>query len=245
MDCKTARLLLPFARPHRCELEQTEAGALEGHLDHCPDCHSLAQHEDAFDQRLGRAMRQVEVPAGLREQLLARLEAERGDWYRRRFAQHARLAAAAAILLVLGWTGWHWVRDRVQAPIDPEKVVEAFGNQAAEDPRLRAEATLKHLGVEAPLPPHLFNYNLLVPPAALTELPGHPGCRVPLLLFEGNGRRAWVYVVKERDIPDNAPEIAGGGSFKAQRIDAEGYRFLVIHEGENLDWLWPPEPPAA
>jgi hypothetical protein len=246
MDCKTARLLLDYARPHRCELEQEEAGALQGHLDHCPDCHSLADHERQFDERLGRAMRQVEMPSGLREQLLARLEADRGDWYRQRFARGARVAAAAAILLVLGWFGWHLMRDRLQVPIDLGKTVEAFNAGAAVDPRLRAEATFQSLGVEVTLPPHLFNYNLLIPPAALSELPGHPGRRMPLLIFERNGRHAWVYLVKEKNVPDAVGEVEGG-SFKVELLpfDEGAYRFLVLHDGDNLDWLRPPEPPAA
>src|SRR6185437_4010371 len=89
MDCKTARLLLDFVRPQAPELPAEEDGVLQNHLDHCPDCHSLARGERQLDERLGKAMLQVEVPAGLREHLLARLEVERGDWYRRRFARAA------------------------------------------------------------------------------------------------------------------------------------------------------------
>src|SRR5262249_14246403 len=94
MDCKTARLLLDFARPQARELEPDEAGALETHLDRCADCHDLARGERRLDEHLGKVMRQVEVPAGLRDQLLVRLESNRGDWYRRRFAHTMRLAAA-------------------------------------------------------------------------------------------------------------------------------------------------------
>src|ERR1700752_2772031 len=96
MDCNTARLLLNFARPQARDLDPEEAGDLENHLDRCSDCHGLARGERRLDERLGQAMRQVEVPAGLREQLLARLEAERGDWYRRRFGHTMGPAAAPA-----------------------------------------------------------------------------------------------------------------------------------------------------
>ncbi len=112
MDCNTARLLLDFARPRPRELEAEEAGALEGHLDRCSECHGLADGQRRLDERLGQAMRQVEVPAGLHEQLLARLESERGEWHRRRFAHTARIAVAAAAVLVLGWAGWHWMLER-------------------------------------------------------------------------------------------------------------------------------------
>ena len=43
MDCKTARLLLDFARPQAHELVAGRSAALESHLDRCPDCHRLAR----------------------------------------------------------------------------------------------------------------------------------------------------------------------------------------------------------
>ena len=57
MDCKTARLLLLFARPLPTELEASEAEALESHLADCPECGALAQAERQTDTCLGQAMR--------------------------------------------------------------------------------------------------------------------------------------------------------------------------------------------
>jgi hypothetical protein len=245
MDCKTARTLLDFVRPTKCELEAEETGALESYLDQCADCHTLARGERQFDQWLGKAMRQVDVPSNLRGQLVARLEAERIDWYRQRFAHQARLAVAAAAVILLGWAGWHWLHERAMTPVAPEQVAEAKNNEAGRDPRVRAEEALKRLGVETPLSPHL-NYNLLISDPTLAELPGYLGRKVPLLLFERGGRRAWVYLVPEKLIQDG-PMFAGGGTFKAELLPAEGepYRFLVLHDGDNLDWLRPPDPAAA
>src|SRR5947199_10073810 len=106
MDCKTARLLLDFDRPGAADLERADADALEGHLAGCPQCDALAHSERQLDATLGRAMRQVEVPDGLRAQLLARLEAERGAWYRRWYGHGFRALAAAAAVLVLLWVRW-------------------------------------------------------------------------------------------------------------------------------------------
>jgi hypothetical protein len=246
MDCRTARLLLDFARPQASELQADEAGALQNHLDRCPDCHGLARGERQLDEHLGKAMRQVEIPPGLREQLLSRLEAERGDWHRRRFAHAARLVlAAAAAALLLGWGGWHWVLNRRPAPIDPGQLVGHFNEEATTDKGMRAEQTLKKLGVEAPLPP--LNYNLLACPPTLAELPGYPERTVPLMLFVQNHHRAWVYVVAARQVPQDVPPLFGEGTYKLDVLFAEGdaYKFLVIHDGDDLDWLRAPAPPAA
>jgi hypothetical protein len=236
MDCKTARLLLDFARPEARELEAEEAAALERHLDHCPDCHSQACNERQLDDRLGKAMRQVEIPAGLREQLLAHLN-------RQRFAHAVRLCAAAAAVLLLGWSGWYWVREHFIAPIDTQRVADAASNNAMEDPRARTERALRELGVHTPLSPYL-DYSLLVCPPAKAELPGYSNRIVPVLIFARNGRTARVYLIDEKAIPKNAQELAGGSSFKAKLLPSEGepYRFLVIHDGDNIHWLSPPEP---
>jgi hypothetical protein len=248
MDCKTARLLLDFARPQAREMETEEAGALEGHLDRCPDCHGLARGERQLDEHFGKAMRQVEVPTGLREQLLARLEAERGDWYRRRFAHHVRMVAAAAAVLLLAWGAWHWLSHRAPSPIDLEQVAAAVNNEAVEDPRGKLEAALKRMGVDTALSPHL-NYHLLISSPSLAPLPGYPGQNAPMLVFLQNRpphRHATVYLVAAEQIPDAAPPSIGGATYKLEVLPSAGerYTFLVIHDGDNLDWLRPPEPPA-
>ena len=76
MDCKTARTLFDYARPRCCELDPVEARALEEHLSRCPECDTLAHAERLIDDHLGKAVRQVDVPPGLRGRLLARLQTE-------------------------------------------------------------------------------------------------------------------------------------------------------------------------
>src|SRR4051794_21457191 len=101
MDCKTARQLLPFARPRAAELEAPAAEARERPRGECRECEALARAGQRLDEPLGRAVRRLEVPPLLRDQLLARLEAERGAWYRRRYGHGIRLLAAAAAVLLL------------------------------------------------------------------------------------------------------------------------------------------------
>ena len=66
MDCKTARLLLDFARPAVAELATDYVQALQRHLAGCSDCASLERADRTFDAQIGRAMVAVPVPAGLR-----------------------------------------------------------------------------------------------------------------------------------------------------------------------------------
>jgi hypothetical protein len=246
MDCNTARLLLNFARPQARDLEPEEAGDLENHLDRCSDCHGLARGERRLDERLGQAMRQVEVPAGLRDQLLGRLEAERGDWYRRRFGHTMRLAAAAAALLLILWGAGRWLLTRTKPVIDPQQVADAFNNEAMQDPRTRVEAALTRMGVETPPSPQL-NYNLLIAPPSLAELPGFPNQKVAMLVFAQNGRYATVYVVSTEQLRAGVPLAVGGATFKVHVLLSAGepYTFLVVHDGDNLDWLRPPEQPPT
>jgi hypothetical protein len=247
MDCKTVRLLLDFVRPQAHELPAEEHSALQSHLDHCPDCHGLARGERLLDEQLGKAMRQVEVPAGLRDQVLARLEVERGDWHRRRFARAARLTvAAAAAVFLLSWAAWYGVINHSPAPIDPGHVVSVVNDASLEPKRAWAEETLKRLGVETALSPNL-NYNLLIGPPGMTELPGYPGRHVAFLMFERNHQRACVYLVAENQVPADTPAFTGEGTYKLEILpanDGETYRFLVVHDGDNLDWLRPPAPPT-
>src|SRR5690242_15755148 len=108
MDCRTARLLLDYARPAPAELPGGDAAALEGHLTACPECEALARAERQADDRLGRAVRDVPVPDGLRDRLLARLGAERRRWYPRRLTWGGGTLAGAAAALLLAFGLWRY-----------------------------------------------------------------------------------------------------------------------------------------
>src|SRR4051794_20641029 len=96
MDCSTARLFLT--------LGGHEAEELKKHLEHCSECNALDIDRRRLDQHLGQAMLAVEVPKGLRKQILERLEEERQPFSRRSFARTRKWvgAAAAAVLVLVG-----------------------------------------------------------------------------------------------------------------------------------------------
>jgi hypothetical protein len=242
MDCKTARLLLDFARPGAPELERADADALEGHLAGCPHCDGLAHAERRLDSALGQAMRQVEVPDGLRAQLLARLEAERGAWYRHWYGHGFRALAAAAAVLLLVWGWWYWRADQAR-PVQPESVVQAFNLSRTN--RDEVQASFKALGVVTELPRNL-NYAYLLN-HGLRELPGHPGTKVATLVFSRDDRLALVFVLPARqfDVKAAASDFSGY-AFKLKVVGGPGdpYPYLVLYNGESDDWLQLPEPAA-
>jgi hypothetical protein len=243
MDCKTARLLLDFDRPGAPELERADADALEGHLAGCPHCDALAQAERQFDAALGRAMLQVEVPGGLRGQLLSRLEAERGAWYRRWYGHGFRALAAAAALLLLVWGWWYWHADQAR-PVQPEGVVQSFNLSRTN--RDEVQASLKALGVATELPRDL-NYAYLLN-HGITDLPGHPGTKVALLVFNHNDRLALVFVLPTRqfELQPDASDFSGYAyKLKAVVRPGDPYPYLVLYNGDSPDWLKAPEPAAT
>lgn len=101
MECHDVRLLLAFTRGSPGEIDPTERGAIEQHLDVCADCSAVSHSEQAIDAALGAAMRDVPVPAGLKGRVITRLAAGRAPRW-------PRVAIAAAVLLIvgLGVTGW-------------------------------------------------------------------------------------------------------------------------------------------
>jgi hypothetical protein len=195
MDCKTARVLLLFSRPLAAELEAGDAEALESHLAECPECAPLARAERRQDDRIGRVLRDVPVPPELRGRLLARLDAQRGAWYRRWSA--GVLATAAAVVLVVG-LAWNWLgRGTVIG-------LQAFHADVSQQQGARAELVEQWFhdkyGIRTTAPGD-FSYHLL----ASYHLADLEGRAVPFLLFLHEGEYAQVFLL--RDDQFNLPAL--------------------------------------
>jgi hypothetical protein len=248
MDCDTARLLLELARTHASDLGAAEADELQQHLGRCPGCSARDSAGRRLDERLGGAMRQVEVPEGLRDRVLARLEAERGRWYRQRLGHGMRALAAVAALLVLAWAWWHWFPPRPPT-VDVEEFLQQAEADALQPSRDRVQESLRRIGADAPLPEN-FNYAFLTA-YGVTELPGQPGRKVALLEFTHPRLhvQALVYVLPDREfnLDGLTPRAVTGSRYKLQVIfpEAQPCALLVLHTGEDLSWLLVSEPAAA
>jgi hypothetical protein len=243
MDCKTARLLLPFAGR---ELDAAEADALQAHLTDCPDCAAAAEAERALDERLGRAVRDVPVPDGPRANLLRKLRGERDAFYRRWAFRAAGIAAALALAVGLGWFGW--------LKSLPEVDVDGISKHVAEQyqsPPDRVTEWLKRVGGNrhfvAP-PDTQFNYHLL----AARGVDEVEGKQVPFLFFVGDdrGTPVWarVYVLGDRRFNlTKLQEQAGAGGSGAGGLQAavlpgptDRIVYVVIYNGVSLAPFRPP-----
>jgi putative zinc finger protein len=250
MDCTTARLLLECARPNAAELDAAEADALERHLAGCPACDRLARDRRRTDDALGRAMRQVQVPAGLREQVLHRLDRERAAWHRRRIGRALRWVAAAAAVVLLSWGGWLWLAARPPR-LDPEYSWKQAND--AQPNKAEVEEAFRRLDVPMAAPD--LNFVLLIA-YGLGEVPGYPGRVVPQLVFHRQAQDAVVYVIDTQrfGLPPQAGEYESptGLRYRLHVLgqdanpyqDGERFAFLVLHNGDDLNWLRPAEPPA-
>ena len=245
MDCKTARLLLEFARPQHVELEPTDLRALEAHVAACPDCSVNSKQERALDEQLGQAMRKVDVPDRLRSRLLSRLArdravAERGRW--KRYVAGAA-AVAATLLLVIGV--WSAVRRATLPPLKLASIEEDAKNIEIYVPNKESVKKEYHeRGIE--MTPPALNYAYLKHRGMGTL----QGQEVPCLVFirdnpEANiHAHAIVYVVSNRDfnlskVPANYQWSEAGYQYKVdlEREPGSPDLYVIVHTGDNLNWL--------
>jgi hypothetical protein len=240
MDCKNARLLLDFVRPNVTELEAGERKELQGHLNDCPDCAAVAGVERRLDEHLGRAVRDVPVPDGLRDRLLKRMAAERDAWYRRWLLRAVGVAAAAALVI---WLGRLWWMGRVEGVNWP-----ALSQQFSEN-IVTKEGIEKHIEKHyrdrgfVMLAPPRFNYTLL----HSFDVVEFQGKRVPHLLFfhQGGGKErpaiAHVYVLSEHqfdlDKTKQTAESLQTGSLRVEvwrPRDNPHIAYVIIYTSEDL-----------
>jgi hypothetical protein len=260
MDCKTARLLLDFARPHAPEVDATDTAELDRHLAACPVCAALANEERRLDDVLGRAMRRVEVPSTLRPQLLHRLEAERAERDRRRVGHFLRVAAAiAACLLIVTASVYAW-RTRTPRP-DPK--FDDFQNEVRDRELERAMHQREHDKVEE-FYKQQYKITVALPAEWRYEylrgsaLADFHGQKVPYLLFvydkedDGSPLRTLagdyvaVYVLSEKQFDlDQLPGGIKEGyaqlkiSVDVRQTPSGRYAYVCVYNSDNLNWLRP------
>src|SRR5262249_37186855 len=147
--CRMARLLLEFTHPGGSELRPAEAAELETHLHTCLECDAAARTDRRVDEHLGRAVREVPLPVGLRQRVMDRLARDRAV-ARRRWAFRAVGSAAAVFLVALSW----WVWAVVSVPALPVETInrDAHTFQISRDSENVTQWFQEkyHVNVEAP-----------------------------------------------------------------------------------------------
>lgn len=235
MECRTARLLLDFARPRASELEAAEAEELQNHLAGCPECRALARAEHQADELLARAMRDVPLPPDGQARLQQRLDAARAALYRRWLARRARDAAVAAVLLLAAWLGYaHWAGGRRQ--VDVEKVTEAIDDLRGERREQLEQWFSQHYHIKTVLPGD-FNYAFLVARSRQDFM----GTAVPCLVFVRGTSFAEVLVLsgKQFDLPALPQQGGSGGvTIEIRPNPADpNFAYLILYNGNSLGWL--------
>jgi hypothetical protein len=235
MDCKNARLLLEFIHPGSAELDMAEAEALHQHLAECPDCAAQAREERRADEHLGRAMRDVPVPEGLRERVLKRLTVERDALYRRWIRRWVVRGVAAAAVIAGLWVGYlAWFNQPPAVTVDTVNQLASWKKRLGRDDVVNRFRTMYGVAVN---PPENFNYELL-DTFNLQILPkvSRP---VPYLLFryrdEGAKRidEAHVYVLPSSQI-DLQETMANIGTLSA----LDHYTPCVYYHHRDQDTLY-------
>jgi hypothetical protein len=237
MDCKTARLLLDFARPLTPELEESEGEALAGHLADCPSCEAVHRAERCIDDHIGKAMRAVPVPDGLRERIRGELARHGERRYLRRLAWGAATAIAASVLLVAGLTYWG------QRPAVHLEALHTENNQSLPRDAAEVGAWFKR---PALLSPAQFDYHGLIK----CDWADMQGRKVPCLVFRQGAELAWVYIVNDRQF--DLESLKGQGPLSGGRSIAvlwptgneQHTAYIVIFTGGLLEAFFArPSPP--
>lgn len=238
MDCEAVRLFLSFPG----ELPPPEADALAGHLALCAECDARARGEQRLDAWMGRAMRAVPVPAGLKQRLDARLAAARAADRRRKLARWvAPLAAAAAAILLIGVVARLWL-----TKVEAERLHYAFNVSRPGDAD-DADEEFARLGYSRAAP-RFVNYAYLCSPPAVAAVPGHKGVRAPVLVFAKGSHRAIVLAFDTRRVDlQGLDRLDHGGytytaeiqkQFATEEQPSSPWMFVVLYTGDNWNWLW-------
>jgi hypothetical protein len=246
MDCKTARLLLDFHRPHAGELSADEAAELEGHLAACADCDAAARAQRRLDDHLGRAVRDVPLPPRLRGELLAVVRERHRAAVLRRLSQVARgLAVAAALLLAVG-LGWHFLAGRPRLDVHALYLADLDKHHSTSPENVQLWLQEHHHVTF--VPPLAFDFSYL----ADYEAVEWQGKRVPKLVFfrPDLNARARVYVVsgdrfdlaglslteqpKEFDESGERMQVWEPKDAPQDRI---AIRYVIFYSGESLEPL--------
>ncbi len=171
MQCQDVRSQLPFLLAAGADqLDADAQAALRSHLEKCPTCAAWLQRESRLDEHLGKALRDVVVPVGLKQRILSKLALQP------RRIPRSWMAAAACFLLALGMGGaWaFWPSPRLS--IDDITSIADRGEQHATPEAVEAWFREHRLTMAAP---REYDYSYL----QSLEVVEFKGRRVPKLIF--------------------------------------------------------------
>jgi hypothetical protein len=240
-------LLLFFSRPDSAEAGGEDLQALENHIEQCSECETLASTERIIEKRIAQAMRDVPVPGNLQGRIVDRLAAERRRRRRRMLVEHPRMAAGIAAaflgisLLVLYWA------TRTLPEFDPGSALNTVLEQRGNLPAMVEKWFRENHGVSTVAPPN-FNYALLDHYHLVLD---PSGAQLPELVFVSGTDRARVLILTNKQFDLRATLLnpaANSGGLRVEYLPHPGRAdigYVVVHNGNSLDWLISNGQPAA
>jgi anti-sigma factor (TIGR02949 family) len=224
MECQHVQQLLAFADRKCEELDGSDRDAIRQHLETCPACAELAQAERHTDDTLGAVLRDVAVPADLKQKVMNRLAAERGStpW-----KWGAALVIAAAVLIASG-TAWY----KLRVPSVTLDTVREFSELGAGWDEDRVQKYFADNGLRVVVPTDLDYANLRH--IGIVEFQKQ---RVARLSFQAGRVQAEVLILPHRQFgTDQLPSGDGHGFTDFQIVHKENFTYVIFYRGE-LDAL--------
>lgn len=228
MDCNLARLLTPFAGK-RGDLSAEDAAEFEAHVAGCANCAALVESMRSLDDRLGRAMQSVTVPATLRETIGTKLAAEQGRIWRGKLVRYG--AGAAALVLVLSlalgwWSGRRHTLDPMQIGMSEDMRLSYVNARTRE----AAEGYFQSQGMRVLLPAD-FDYAF----QSSLDVVVIEGERVAQVEFQRGEFRARVLVFSRQSfkLAKNAEREAAASQCVVEVSQNEDFVYVVIFYGDS------------
>jgi hypothetical protein len=185
MQCRDAQFFLRLRRHVNDELGADVGADLDRHLAGCPECAHDFRIVHSFDSAVASVMKNVAIPAGLRDKLLLQAMTQRGTVIRRKVYQLAALAASLFLIVGVSFGVFSASRPKLDIDILVNNADEQFQN-----PKKTMEQwlTAHNFPTELPLP---LNTDLIY----ILGRERVQGKYVPVILFgrvSNNGERGFA-----------------------------------------------------
>lgn len=244
MDSQQARQILELYRPGVDDADPQFAEALAlSRRD--PELRRWLEEHLAVQRAIADKMREIPVPAGLRDQIVAERKIVRVPvaWWRSQFLQGA--AAVAVICLSLyalgvqlhSWNSMRKARTNFAAFRDQMTYLAAAGYnldvQSDSLDKLRQEFARKGWPSDYTLPEGLTK--LIVRGGCLTKWQNH---KVSMLCLKSSDQHGvWLYVIEQKALPDapkqSVPQLRTEGTLAIASWTRNGETYLLAAQGNE------------
>lgn len=241
MDNDTARRVLLLFRPGCGDEADPDVQAALKHLQQNPELQRWFDQHCAFQTAARRTLREVPVPAGLRQRILSgNPGSSKIVWWRRAAFQGPALAAAAALVLLLGmW--WLWLPQPPRGDFTAyrEKMVSQVLREYAMDLVTTNVTEIREF--LSSHPQALTDYEL-TPPLENTPVKGcgllrWRGRPVTMVCFQSGQQELFLFVTNRAGLPgtpaEERPELAPVKRLMTASWTKDGKTYVLAAKGDE------------